>query len=143
MVPASGLVYLDANSLIYTVEKHPVYGSLLQPLWQAAQAKTIEAVSSDLLLMEVLVGPLKNGNIPLLRTYEQALSGTDVRLLPITQPILRRAAQLRAATKLKTPDAVHAATALETGCALFISNDVGFRGVPHLPLVILDDLLTP
>jgi hypothetical protein len=40
-LPASGLVYLDANPVIYTVEKHPVYGPLLQPLWLAAQAKAI------------------------------------------------------------------------------------------------------
>ena len=44
-LPASGLVYLDANPIIYTVEKHPVYGPLLQPLWQAAQAKTIEGAA--------------------------------------------------------------------------------------------------
>ncbi len=61
-LPASGLVYLDANSLIYTVEKHPVYGPLLQPLWRAAQARTIEVVTSELALMETLVGPLKSGN---------------------------------------------------------------------------------
>jgi hypothetical protein len=58
ILPASGLVYLDANPIIYTVEKHPIYGPLLQPLWQATQAKTIEVVSSDLTLMESLVGPL-------------------------------------------------------------------------------------
>lgn len=28
-LPATGLVYLDANPIIYTVEKHPVYGPLL------------------------------------------------------------------------------------------------------------------
>jgi predicted nucleic acid-binding protein len=50
---------------------------------------------------------------------------------------------LRATTKLKTPDALHAATASDAGCALFITNDVGFRAVASLPLVILDDLLTP
>ena len=38
-LPASGLVYLDTNPIIYSVEKHPVYWPLLQPLWQAAKAK--------------------------------------------------------------------------------------------------------
>jgi predicted nucleic acid-binding protein len=143
MLPASGLVYLDANSVIYTVEKHPVYGPLLQSVWLAAQAKTIEVVSSELALLETLVLPLKNGDKVLEQAYEVALLGTEIRLLPITQPILRRAAQLRATTKLKTPDALHASTALEAGCVLFVSNDLRFRGVPNLPLVILDDLLTP
>lgn len=142
-LPASGQVYLDANPVIYTVEKHPVYGPLLQPLWQAVQAKTIEVVSSELALMETLVGPLKSGNTTLERAYEQALLGTDMRLLPITQPILREAARLRATTKLRTPDALHAATAQHVACVLFVSNDVGFRAVPGLPLVILDDLLKP
>ena len=41
------------------------------------------------------------------------------------------------------PDALHAATAQQVACVLFVSNDVGFRGVPRLPLVILDDLLKP
>ncbi len=94
-VPASGLVYLDANPIIYTVEKHPVYGPLLQPLWREAQAGTIEVVSSELAFMEVLVGPLKSGNAALERAYEQAFLGTEMRLLPITQAILREAAGLR------------------------------------------------
>jgi predicted nucleic acid-binding protein len=140
-LPASGLVYIDANSLIYTVEKHPVYGPLLQPLWQAAHAKTVEVVGSDLLLMETLVGPLKSGDTALAKAYELALLGTDMRLLPITQPILREAARLRATTKMKTPDALHAATAQQVGCVLFVTNDAGFRVVPGLPLAILDDVL--
>src|SRR5205814_2536035 len=136
-------VYLDANSIIYSVEKHPLFGPLLQPLWQAAQAKSIEVVSSDLVLMEALVGPLKSGDTALVTAYEQALQGTDMRLLPITQSILREAARLRATTKLKTPDAIHAATASDAACVLFITNDAGFRGIGSIPLVILNDLLTP
>ena len=143
IIPSAGLAYLDANAVIYSVEKHPVYWPLLQPLWQAAKAKTIEIVSSDLVLMETLIGPLKSGDTALANAYEQLFQQAQTRLLPITQPILRDAAQLRATTKLKTPDALHAATALGEGCVLFITNDRGFRAVARLPLVILDDLLTP
>lgn len=142
-LPSSGLVYLDANPVIYSVELHPLYGPLLQPLWQAARARTIEVVSSDLVLMETLVGPLKSGNTTLEKAFETALLGTDMQLLPITQAILREAARLRATTKLKTPDALHAATALQAGCGLFVTNDAGFRRVAGLPLVLLDDLLAP
>jgi predicted nucleic acid-binding protein len=142
-VPSAGLVYLDTNPVIYSVEKHPVYWPLLQPLWQAAKAKSIEIISSDLTLMETLVGPLKVGDAALVNAYEQLFLQAQTRLLPITQTILRAAAQLRATTKLKTPDALHAATALGAGCALFVTNDSGFRGVASLPLVFLSDLLTP
>jgi hypothetical protein len=70
-VPSSGLVYLDTNPVIYSVEKNPTYWPLLQPLWQAAKAGTVEIVSSDLTLMETLVGPLKSGDTALAHAYEQ------------------------------------------------------------------------
>jgi predicted nucleic acid-binding protein len=143
IVPPGGLVYIDANPLIYTVEKHPTFGPLLHPLWHAANAKTIEVVSSDLLLMEALVGPIKAGDLLLQQTYEQALFGTELRLLPISQPVLREAARLRATTKLKSPDALHLATAQHHNCALFVTNDAGFRGIPGVAIVILSDLLAP
>ena len=142
-VPSSGLVYFDANSVIYSVEKHPVYWPLLEPLWQAAKGKTIELVSSDLVLMETLVAPLKSGDTALASAYEQLFQQAQTRLVPITQAILREAARLRATTKLKTPDALHAATAQQAGCVLFVTNDAGFRGVTSLSVVILDDLLIP
>jgi len=52
-----------ANPIIYTIEKHPVYGPLLQPLWRAAMAQTIEIVSSDLVLMETPNLPLSSWTI--------------------------------------------------------------------------------
>ncbi len=142
-VPASGLVYIDTMTLIYTVERYPAYFPLLEPLWQTAQTGSIEIVSSELTLLEALVGPLKSGNATLVNAFEQALRGTSMRLIPITQTILREAARLRATTKLRTPDALHAATAQKAACVLFVTNDVGFRCLASLPLVILDDLLTP
>jgi predicted nucleic acid-binding protein len=93
--------------------------------------------------METLIGPLKSADTVLETAFDQMLLGADARLLPITQPVLREAARLRATTKLKTPDALHAATAMLAGCALFVTNDVGFRVVPGLLVVILDDLLKP
>ena len=60
-LPASGLVYIDTMTLIYTVERYPAYWPLLDPLWLAAQSGMIEIVSSELTLMETLVGPLKSG----------------------------------------------------------------------------------
>jgi len=142
-LPASGIVYIDTMTLIYTVERHPAYWPLLEPMWQAAQAGIIEIVSSELTLLESLVGPLKKGDPALEQAYEQALLGTEMRLQSITQSILREAARLRATTKLRTPDALHAATGQQVRCVLFVTNDVGFRGVPGLPVVILDDLLDP
>ncbi len=71
-LPASGLVYVDTMILIYSVERFPSDWPLIEPLWQSAQSGSIEIVSSELALMEVLVGPLKSGNITLEKAFEQA-----------------------------------------------------------------------
>jgi len=53
---------------------------------------------------------------------------------------LEIAADLRATTRLKTPDAIHAATALDAGCALFVTNDPAFRRVPRLNVAVLSEV---
>jgi hypothetical protein len=83
-LPSSGLVYVDSMAVIYTVEQFPAYWPLLATLWQAAQSGTIEVVTSDLTLMETLVGPYKSGDRILEQAFEQALLGTTLRLLSIT-----------------------------------------------------------
>jgi len=37
---------------------------------------------------------------------------------------------------------LHAATAKLNGCTLFITNDAGFKRIPELTTMVLDDLLT-
>ena len=96
-----------------------------------------------MILLDSLVKPLENGDAALVARFETALLGTDVRLIPITQPVLREAADLRATTRLKTPDAIHAATARQAGCSLFVTNDAAFRGLAGLPVAVLDDYKTP
>ena len=142
-LPPAGLVYADTQVLIYTVEKHPAYAPLLRPLWQAVQGGGLDVATSELSLMETLVGPLRRGDAALALTYEQFLKQPGVQLLAITQAVLREAARLRSTTRLRTPDALHAATALSCGCGLFVTNDYGFRAVGGLPLVVLQDLLSP
>ena len=144
MLPASGTIYLDTNSIIYTVEHIEPYRTALQPIWQAAQAGRISITTSDLTLLEVLVRPLKTGNKVLEAGFRALLlHSPEVRLITITHAILERAADLRSTANLKTPDAIHAATALLSGSGLFITNDTFFQRLPGLPVLLLSDIIPP
>ena len=142
-LPSAGTVYLDANCAIYSVEKHPDYWPLLIPVWQAAASKSIEIITSDLTLMETLIVPLRAGNSLHVAAYESLFKQPQTRMVPISQAILREAAAIRAAAKIKTPDAIHAATARLLGVKLILTNDAGFKSVPLPPVVVLKDLLSP
>jgi len=141
-LPASGSVYVDANAVIYAVEKIEPYSSLLTPLWLAAQAGRLQILTGEITWLETLVKPLREGNAPLEALFRAFLTTREVRLIPATLATWEHAARLRV-LGLKTPDALHAATALESGCALFVTNDTGFRRVPSLPVVVLSELLGP
>lgn len=141
VIPSGSKVYVDTAVLIYTLEVNTDYFSLLQPLWTKFQAQEIELISSELILMEVLVLPLRNNNESLVSDYEQLLLNSAMQLIPINQSILRRAASLRATNSIKTPDAIHAATAISVNCDLLITNDKGFRNLDNLPVVILSEVL--
>jgi hypothetical protein len=97
-LPSSATIYLDTQVIIYTVEANQNYYSLLQPLWLKFQTGEIELMTSELTLLETLVFPLKNANTILVSDYEQLLLSSDIQLVPITQSVLRTAANLRANT---------------------------------------------
>jgi len=140
-VPASGIVYVDTAPIIYTVERHADYEALLLPLWTALDNQTIEVVTSELTLLETLVKPLRDGNQSLVADYEKLLTATVIRLEPVTANVLREAARIRAATGLKTPDAIHTATAMSVGCVQFITNDAEYRKLSSLPVIVLRDII--
>lgn len=140
-IPSSSIVYVDTSPVIYTVEENQIYSSLLQPLWLKFQTNEIAIISSELILMETLVVPLRSANNDVIAEYERLLLSSEMRLVPISQAVLRQAATLRATTNLKTPDAIHAATAITANCTQFITNDRGFRNVSGLPVVVLSEVL--
>jgi len=139
-LPLAGSVYIDANAAIYSVEKIEPYWTLLQPLWIAAQSGHFILVSSELLFFETLVKPLQKSYAVLEASFRNLLlHSREVQLQPITLSILEAAARLRATVGLKTPDAIHAATALAVNITLFLSNDSDFRRVPGLPVTLLSE----
>lgn len=140
-LPNSSLVYINTSIVIYSIEQVPNYFELLEPLWQKLTNNQIGVFSSELILLEALVLPIREADTNLVSDYEQLLLNSNMNLIPISQAILRQAAQLRAITRLKTPDAIHAATALENNCTLFLTNDCALQNVIDLPVVLLNEVM--
>ena len=134
-------LYLDTAPIIYAIEEHEVYWLHLQPIWTAFTAGEVQIVTSEISLLETLVHPIRNNDSALAASYDELLTGSEVLLIPISTEILRAAAELRANHNLKTPDAIHAATAITSGCHHLIANDNGFSRLTSIDVVILDDLI--
>ena len=141
ILPTGGPVYVDANAIIYSVERVEPYRSLLAPMWEEARAGRFTLASSELVALETLVRPLRDGNAHLEMLFRSILAAAEMDLIPATLTTWEDAARLRAETGLATPDALHAASALQVECTLFVTNDTDFRRVEGLPVVVLDDLI--
>ena len=140
-LPRAGLIYIDSSSLIYSVERVEPYRSLLEPMWEQAQAGNLTIVSSPILVIETLMKPIRDGNTEIEAQYRELFASNAINLLEVSYATVEDAARVRAEARLKTPDALHAATAIRAGAARFITNDNDFRRVQALPVVILSDLV--
>ena len=111
--------YVDACLFIYWVERSgPVAEAAVR--WLESQADASMCVS-PLVRMEVLVKPMRRGDQALIQSYEALLASQE--WLPVGDEMFSRALGLRAQYGLKTPDALHLATALNHGCTEFWTND--------------------
>ena len=126
-----GPLAIDTAIFIYFIEKNPRFLPLIDPLFREADDGTRELVTSALTLLEVLVVPLRVGNRSVADRYEALLTHSrGIRLVDLTRDQLRAAAQLRATTSVKTPDALQLAAAIGTGCRTMLTND---RRIPSIP----------
>jgi len=119
-----GPVAIDTAVFIYFIEEDPRFLPLIEPLFQEADRGARELVTSAITLLEVLVVPYRAGNRLLADRYEALLTRSrGVRVVDLTRDQLRAAAQLRATTGVKTPDALQLAAAIGTDCHAFLTND--------------------
>jgi predicted nucleic acid-binding protein len=137
-----GPVALDTAVFIYFIEEHPAYLPLIEPIFLELDRGGIEAVTSAITLLEVLVVPYRAGNLPLAERYDQLMTrGKGLRLVALDNGQLRAAAQLRAFHAVRTPDALQLVAALSTRCTTFVTNDREIPDLPGLRVLQLADLL--
>jgi uncharacterized protein len=117
------IVCLDANIVIYYVERHPLWEPKVAARLQARAASGDTVAVSEAAWLECLVGPLQSGDTSVLADYQKFFRSTGIQMLPVTLAVWVRAAQIRAAFKLQPLDSTHLASAIEHGCGLFLTND--------------------
>lgn len=136
------LIAIDTNSFIYLMEKHPVYLLVVRDLFRLIETGHISALSSMLLVTELLTKPLRDNNKSLANMYLAFLSTfPNLQLKSVSYSISLRAARIRAKHGLKTPDAIFLATAIEEGAEVFVTNDLRLKKVGGIKVVSLEELI--
>jgi uncharacterized protein len=114
-----GLIYLDSCLVIYLAENHPSWAERVRRA--LSRAGGVQFAISPLVKLECLVDPIKRADSVLERVFSELFD----LLVPLAMPeeVYLQAANLRARSGLKTPDALHLACAQHHRCEALWTND--------------------
>ena len=130
----------DTMIFIYHFEDHPLFAPLTEPLFEAIDRGDLSAEVSVLLAGEVLAGAKKAADNEILLRYRHIFSEfPNLTLHDADTRVMEKMSDLRAAYGLKTPDAIHVATALLHGAQAFVTNDAGLKRVNELDVLVLEN----
>lgn len=132
-------VALDTSVVIYALESVRPYDELALHLLRLIERGFIVGTASTVVEAEVLVKPLRQRNRAALEKADLFFKETqNLVMRDVDHAVARRAALLRATTRLLLPDAIIIATALEERCDALVGNDLSMAqqatGIPYLHL---------
>lgn len=135
-------VCIDTAPIIYFIEKHDRYLHVLRPLFVEIDAGNIEAITSTVTLLEVLVQPLRSKNEGLANRYRNILLYSEgLTTFEVLHEVSEMASQLRARYSIKTPDAIQIAVGILYGANRFLTNDPALKKVSDISVLVLDEFI--
>ncbi|MGA2439377.1 MAG: type II toxin-antitoxin system VapC family toxin [Tepidisphaeraceae bacterium] len=131
-------LYLDSSTIVYCLESAlPFRQKALARVTQAEGIAGGMLLTSRLSRLECRVKPLRDGNTTLLAIYDEFFTRGSLRVIEIGPGIVERATELRVRYGLKTPDAIHVATAIEEHADAFLTGDRDLRRCGEVAVEVL------
>jgi len=132
---------LDTSVFIYHLEANPTYAAPLFPVFRDIERGRCRAVASTLAFLEVLVQPSRGGDGARRAALAALLASfPGIMWIAVDLAVADRAASLGARYRLRTPDAIHLATAVHEGADVFLTNDHDLLLVSEVPVLLVDEL---
>ena len=135
-------IALDISVFIYQLEANPRYAGLTDQVFSWLAQPDRAAVTSTITMAELLVQPYRNSDDRQIDEFYGLLSTyPNLDWVAPGLAIADTAARIRAAHRLRTPDALQAATAVQSEATGLVTNDSVFERVKEFETLVLEDLL--
>jgi len=136
------LIGLDTSVFIYQIEANARYLSFTDHIFSWLERPGSQGVTSTITMTELLVQPYRDFDEQRLDEFYALISRfPNLHWVAPNLEIADLAAQLRARYRLRTPDALQAATVLQSQATGLITTDPVFARVEALETLVLDQLL--
>ncbi|MBM3607925.1 MAG: type II toxin-antitoxin system VapC family toxin [Alphaproteobacteria bacterium] len=137
-------LYVDANVFIYFLENNGPLNRSATRIISCFQHEGRQLVTSEITLAECLYGAFRDKRDDMVKGYRLLLRDSDiVEMISPAAEILELAAWQGAALRLRLADAIHVATAMESGCDAIITNDKGLQAGKQLRVIQLASTAKP
>lgn len=135
-------IALDTSVFIYQMEANPRYLPLTDRIFAWIERPGNVAVISTITMTELLVQPYRELDEQRADEFYGLLSTyPNLEWIPPNLEIADLAARMRALHRLRTPDALQAATAIHARATGMITNDPVFKRVDGIETAVLDQFL--
>ena len=135
-------IALDTSVFIYQLEANPRYALLTDHIFAWVERPHHAAITSTITMMELLVQPYREADEQRVNEFYSLLSTyPNLDWIPPGLEVADIAARIRAAHRLRTPDALQAACAVWAQATGFVTNDAVFERVKAFEPLVLDQLL--
>jgi predicted nucleic acid-binding protein len=132
-------IALDTSVFIYQLEANARYLALTDSVFSWLERAGHEAVTSTITMTELLVPSYRENDEPRVDAFYGLLSTyPNLRWIAPDLEAADLAAKLRAQYRLRTPDALQAATAIQAQATGMITNDPVFARIAELDTAVLD-----
>ncbi len=135
-------VYIDTNVFIYFLDQNAQFLSVVAPFLQAVIEGKIIGYTGVAVIAETMVKPYKIGDVAIIGSVKEFFYQENfLTILPHDANAFDLAAQISAKNSMKLIDALHLATALQSGCKFLVTQDEGFKPMGGVEIVFLRDLM--
>jgi len=133
-------VFIDTAPVVYFLQGNELYFEKTRNILRNFRKMGITLISSDITIAEYLVMPYRENNLLLTNALERFIRLAEIKIIHTSENIARNAARIRAEYKgFKAIDAFQLATALESDCDLFLTNDKQLRQFSGITCLTIDD----
>lgn len=132
------IIGIDSGIFMYVWDDNPEFYNASAKILGLVEQGHCEGIFAQIGLIEILTGPKKEGLYSLAMSYKnKLLNFPNLSINSLNENIITIASDMRAKYNLKTPDAIHIATAIDAGASKFYTNDKSLKKVKEIKIQTL------
>jgi predicted nucleic acid-binding protein len=116
-------IYWDTMLFVYWLEGHTDHAARINQIYTRMEERRDTLCTSAFTLGEALTGLYKRGALEMAIQVREAFRPPQIEIIAFTAETADEYARIRANHRVSPADAIHLATAAQSGVDLFLTND--------------------